>query len=78
MVRREGRSRRLRPGRDSWERGGSPRPSRLHAPHGWFTLPVGVYRTPPVRGKGGAHLSRSSCGSHTDLSSAHDADTGAC
>ena len=30
-------------------------------PRGWFTLPVGVCRTPPVRGKGDAHLSRS-CG----------------
>ena len=40
-------------------------------------LTVGVCRTPPVRGKGGAHLSRSCCGTHTDLSSAHDADTGA-
>ena len=46
-------------------------------PRGWFTLPVGVCRTPPVRGKGGAHLSRSCCGSDTDLSSAQDADTGA-
>src|SRR5207248_6663150 len=34
------------------------------------------YRTPPVRGKGSAHLSRSSCGRCTDLSSAHDADAG--
>ena len=40
-------------------------------------LATGVCRTPPVRGKGGAHLSRSVCGTHTDLSSAHDADTGA-
>ena len=41
---------------------------RLRAPRGWFYLPVGVYRTPPVRGKGRAHLSPSSCGSHIDLS----------
>lgn len=48
------------------------------APRGWIILPVGVCRTPPIRGKGSAHLTQSSYGSHTDLSSAHDADPGAC
>jgi len=28
-----------------------------HAPRGWLILPLGVCRTPPIRGKGRAHLS---------------------
>ena len=51
--------------------------SKLHTAADCIILSTGVCRTPPVRGKGGAHLSRSRCGTHTDLSSAHDADTGA-
>jgi hypothetical protein len=78
MVGCEGRSRDCDPAGLRVEIEYLPPSKRLHAPHGWFILPVGVYRTPPVRGRGGAHLSQSCCGNHTDLSSALDADTGAC
>ena len=51
--------------------------SQLHTAAACIILAAGVCRTPPVRGKGGAHLSRSVAIRHADLSSAHDADTGA-